>query len=299
MNAKGRPSLKAMLSEPDPVLMHAVYDGFTIKMVERYGYRAAFLSGAALSESRLGLPDVGLMGVEETLAACRHLTACSNVALLADGDTGNGNAVNVFHLVRAFENAGAAGVMIEDQEWPKRCGHMAGKSVIDADEMVQKVRAAVAARRNPEFVVKARTDAFATHGLADTVSRLKRYAEAGADLLLADAIASEDDIRAIVKAVAVPLCVNMGFGLRQRGTTPLVSVSRMKGLGVKAVMYGRMMSASALQGLKNTLEAFDRTRHDDKVTERSDLMFSFDELNDLMNLKSVRDLEKQFTSPAH
>jgi 2-methylisocitrate lyase-like PEP mutase family enzyme len=299
MNAEGRPSLKAMLSERDPVLLHAVYDGFTVKMVERYGYRAAFLSGAALSESRLGLPDVGLMGVEETLAACRHLTACSNVALLADGDTGNGNAVNVFHLVRAFEDAGAAGIMIEDQQWPKRCGHMAGKSVVDAEEMVQKVRAAVAARRNPEFVVKARTDAFATHGLDETVSRLRQYSEAGADLLLADAIASEDDIRAIVKSVPVPLCVNMGFGLRQRGTTPLMSINRMKELGVKAIMYGRMMSASALQGLKSSLEAFDRSRHEEKVVERPELMFSFDELNDLMNLKSIRDLEKQFTSPTH
>ena len=299
MKTQGRPSLKAMLSEPDPVLMHAVYDGFSIKMVERYGYRAAFLSGAALSESRLGLPDVGLMGVEETLAACRRLTACSNVALLADGDTGNGNAVNVFHLVRAFEDAGAAGIMIEDQEWPKRCGHMQGKSVIDADEMVQKVRAAVAARRNSEFVVKARTDAFATHGLEETVSRLKRYSEAGADLLLADAIASENDIRAIVKSVPVPLCVNMGFGLRQRGTTPLMSISQMNGLGVKAIMYGRMMSASALQGLKNSLEAFDRSRGEQKVTERPELMFSFDELNDLMDLKAIRDLEKQFTSPTN
>ena len=297
MNAKSRPSLKAMLSEADPVLMHAVYDGFTIKMVERYGYRAAFLSGAALSESRLGLPDVGLMGVEETLAACRHLTACSDVALLADGDTGNGNAVNVFHLVRAFEDAGAAGLMIEDQEWPKRCGHMAGKSVIDADEMAQKVRAAVAARRNPEFVVKARTDAFATHGLDETIRRLKLYSAAGADLLLADAIASESDIRAIVTAVPVPLCVNMGFGLRQRGTTPLMSISKMKELGVRAVMYGRMMSASALQGLKNSLDAFDRSRNDATVTERPELMFSFDELNDLMNLKSIRDLEKQFSAP--
>ncbi|MEI9805626.1 MAG: isocitrate lyase/PEP mutase family protein [Pseudolabrys sp.] len=166
--------------------------------------------------------------------------------MLADADTGFGNAVTVYHLTREFEDAGAAAIMIEDQVWPKRCGHMQGKSVIDADEMVQKVRAAAAARRNPEFVVKARTDAFTTHGLDEAIRRLNLYADAGADFLLADALAKEADIEAVVKAVKKPLCVNMGFGLRTRSTTQLISLKRMKEMGVRAVMYGRMLSASGL-----------------------------------------------------
>jgi len=278
------------------LLLHAVYDGFTVRMVERFGYPAAFLSGAALSESRLGFPDVGLMRVDETLAACRRLSTCSNMALLADADTGFGNAVTVYHLVREFEDAGAAGIMIEDQVWPKRCGHMQGKSVIDADEMVQKVRAAAAARRNPDFVVKARTDAFATHGLEEAIRRLNLYADAGADLLLADALAKESDIAAAARAVKKPLCVNMGFGLRQRSTTQLISVKRMKKMGVRAVMYGRMLSASALQGVNNSLEAFEKSRSEDVVTERPELLFSFEQLNELMDLRSITDLEKRFTT---
>lgn len=279
------------------MLLHAVYDGFSTRMVESFGYPAAFLSGAALSESRIGFPDVGLMRVDETLAACRRLSTCSNMALLADADTGFGNAVTVYHLTREFEDAGAAGLMIEDQVWPKRCGHMKGKSVIDADEMVQKVRAAAMARRNPNFVVKARTDAFATHGLEEAIRRLNLYADAGADLLLADALATESDIAAVAKAVKKPLCVNMGFGMRQRSTTQLISVKRMKELGVQAVMYGRMLSASALQGLKNSLEAFEKSRNEEVVTQRPDLLFSFEQLNELMGLASVTELETKFTTP--
>ena len=298
MPDRTRPNLKKLLAGPEPVLLHAVYDGFTVRMVERFGYRAAFLSGAALSESRLGFPDVGLMRADETIDACRRLSTCSNLAILADADTGFGNAVTVFHLVREFEDAGAAGIMIEDQVWPKRCGHMQGKSVVDADEMVQKVRAAVAGRRNPDFVVKARTDAFATHGLEEAIRRLNMYAEAGADLLLADALAKESDIAAVAKAVSVPLCVNMGFGLRTRSTTQLISLKRMKAMGVGAAMYGRMLSASALQGLKNSLEAFEQSRDEDVVTQRPELMFSFGELNELMDLQSINELEKRFVTPA-
>ena len=196
--------------------------------------------------------------------------------------------------MREFEDAGAAGIMIEDQVWPKRCGHMQGKSVVDADEMVQKVRAAVAARRNPDFVIKARTDAFATHGLEEAIRRLKLYTEAGADLLLADALASEADIAIVAKAVTAPLCVNMGFGIRQRSTTQLISVKRLKALGVPVVLYGRMLSASALQGLSNGLEAFAQSQKEDVVTERPELLFSFGALNELMDLQSINDLEKRF-----
>lgn len=292
-----RPDLKSLLNGPDPLLLHAVYDGFTTRMIEKFGYPAAFLSGAALSESRLGFPDVGLMRADETIDACRRLSTCSNVAILADADTGFGNAVTVYHLTREFEDAGAAGLMIEDQVWPKRCGHMKGKSVIDADEMVQKVRAAATARRNSNFVVKARTDAFGTHGLEEAIRRLNLYADAGADLLLADALAKESDIAAVAKAVKKPLCVNMGFGIRQRSTTQLISVNRMKALGVKAIMYGRMLSASALQGLQNSLEAFEKSRSEDVVTERPELLFSFEQLNDLMDLKSVNELEAKFATP--
>ncbi|MGH8617586.1 MAG: isocitrate lyase/PEP mutase family protein [Burkholderiales bacterium] len=285
--------LKALINAPELLMLHAVYDGFTVRLVEKFGYQAGFLSGAALSESNLGLPDVGLMGMEENLSACRRLAKCCNLALLADGDTGYGNAVNVYHMVQAFEEAGMGGIMIEDQQWPKRCGHMAGKSVVPAEELVEKIHAAIAARRDPNFVIKARTDSFGTHDIKEAIRRLNLYTEAGADLLLADALATEDDIRTVVKNVSAPLCVNMGFALRKRSTTALISARRMQDMGVAVVMYGRMLSASAIQGLTNALTAFEQSKNEDVVTERPELLVSFEELNDLMGLGDIRKLEQR------
>ncbi|HEY1328141.1 MAG TPA: isocitrate lyase/PEP mutase family protein, partial [Casimicrobiaceae bacterium] len=213
--------LKALIAAPEILVLPGVFDGFSTRLVQQAGYRAAFITGSGVSESRLGQPDVGLMGLEENVAAARAIVACSDLLLLADADTGYGNALNVYHTVRAFERAGVAGIMLEDQVWPKRCGHLRGKEVIGADEMVQKIRAAVDARADPDFVIKARTDVLATHGIDEAIARLDRYAQAGADLLFADAAMSVDDIAALARSVSKPLCVNMGFGIRRRSTTPL------------------------------------------------------------------------------
>jgi len=286
--------LKDLINAPELLMLHAVYDGYSVRLVEKFGYQAAFISGAALSESNLGWPDVGLMGLEENLSACRRLAGCCNLALLADGDTGYGNAVNVYHMVQGFEQAGVAGIMIEDQQWPKRCGHMQGKSVVDAEEMVEKLKAAAAARKDGDFVIKARTDAYATHGIGEAIRRLNLYAEAGADLIFADALATEEDIRTVLKNVSKPLCVNMGFAIRKRSTTALISAKRLQDMGVAVVMYGRMLGASAIQGLKNSLAAFEQSLKEDVVTERPELLVSFEELNELMGLGDVKKLEQQF-----
>jgi len=271
-----------------------VFDGFSTRLVERAGFQAAFVTGAGVSESRLGQPDVGLMGLEENVAACRALVACSSIPLLADGDTGYGNAVNVWHTVRAFERAGAAGVMIEDQMWPKRCGHMKGKEVISADEMIQKIRAAVDARRDPDFIIKSRTDVLATHGLDEAIRRLNAYADAGADLLFADAAMSVDTIRALAKGVKKPLSVNMGFGLRQRSTTPLLSAAQLHGLGVAVVIYPRMLTACAIRGMQTGLALLHESLQSGRVVDRPDALASFEELNDLVGMRDVQALEQKF-----
>jgi 2-methylisocitrate lyase-like PEP mutase family enzyme len=272
-----------------------VFDGYSARLVEQTGFPAGFISGAGLSEALLGQADVGLMGLETNVSACRALAACCNIPLLADGDTGYGNAVNVYHMVREFEQVGIAGLMIEDQTWPKRCGHMSGKAVVSAEEMVEKLHAAVAARRDRDFVVKARTDAFATHGIDEVIRRLNLYAEAGADLLFADALLSEADISAVARNVKKPLCVNMGFGIRARSTTPLLSAARLQELGVAAVIYPRLLTACAIQGMKNGLAALSEQLSTGKVVERTDYAVSFDELNDLVGLPDTRELEKRFS----
>src|SRR5438477_11651470 len=289
--------LRALIAAPEILVLPGVFDGFSARLVRHAGYGAAFITGSGVSESRLGQSDVGIMGMEENLAAARAIAACSNLLLLADADTGYGNPINVHHTVRAFERAGVAGLMLEDQVWPKRCGHLKGKEVISAEEMVQKIRAAAEARVDPDFVIKSRTDVLATHGLAEAIRRLNLYAEAGADLLFADAAMSVEDISAITKNVTKPLSVNMGFGIRQRSTTPLLSAKQLQDLGVSVVIYPRMLTACALMGMKHGLELVQQSLDSGKVVDRPDALVSFEELHEIMGMHEIEDLEQRFLTP--
>ncbi|MGH6861923.1 MAG: isocitrate lyase/PEP mutase family protein, partial [Phyllobacterium sp.] len=250
---------------------------------------------AGLSESNLGWADVGIMGYNENVRASGALAAISSIPLSADGDTGYGNALNVYFTVQGFERAGIACLLIEDQVWPKRCGHMEGKQVIPAEEHVEKIVAAVEARKDPSFMIKARTDATAIHGLGEAIRRLNLYAEAGADLLFADALLTAEDIATVVRNVSKPLSVNMGFGIRDRPTTPLLSARQLEDMGVKAVSYPRMLTAAAIQGMKNALDIFGQSIEEGRVINRPDLLVPFDELNDLMGLTQLGELQKTFT----
>ena len=289
--------LRALIEAPEILVLPGVFDGFSTRLVSKLGYTAAFISGSGVSESRLGQPDVGLMGLEDNLAAARAMAACSDLLLLADGDTGYGNALNAFHTVRAFERAGVAGLMLEDQVWPKRCGHLKGKEVISAEEMVQKIRAAAEARADPDFVIKSRTDVLATHGVPEAIRRLNLYAEAGADLLFADAAMSIDDIGTIAKNVHKPLSVNMGFGIRQRSTTPLLSAKQLQDLGVSVVIYPRLLTACALMGMKRGLELLQQSLDSGKIVDRPDALVSFEELHDIMGMAEIEDMEQRFLTP--
>jgi 2-methylisocitrate lyase-like PEP mutase family enzyme len=290
----GAQALRALIEAPEIVVMPGIFDGFSARLVESRGFKAGFITGSGLSESRLGLADVGLMGLEENLSASRMIAARCALPLIADCDTGYGNAVNVWHMVRAFEQAGVAGLMIEDQVWPKRCGHMKGKEVIGADEMAEKIRAAADARRDPSFVIKARTDAYATHGLAEAIRRLNLYAEAGADLLFADAVLREEDIGTAARNLAKPMSVNMGFGIRSRSTTPLISARRLQELGVAAVIYPRLLTSCAIQGMVNGLDALEADLRDGVATDRPALAVSFEVLNELVGLPEAQALEQKF-----
>jgi 2-methylisocitrate lyase-like PEP mutase family enzyme len=293
---KATTRLRSLINSPEILAMPGVFDGYSARMLEQAGFPAGFISGAGLSEALLGQADVGLMGLETNLQACRALASCCTIPLLADADTGYGNALNVFHLVRDFERAGLAGIMLEDQTWPKRCGHMSGKSVVSAEEMVEKLRAACDARNDKDFIIKSRTDAFATHGIDEVIRRLNLYAEAGADLLFADALLSDEDIARVARNVAKPLCVNMGFGIRSRSTTPLLSAARLQELGVSVVIYPRLLTACAIQGMKNGLAAISEQLRTGKVVERADYAVSFEELNSLVGLAETRELEQRFAA---
>jgi 2-methylisocitrate lyase-like PEP mutase family enzyme len=286
-------TLRDLINAPEILVMPGVFDGFSARLLQISGFAAGFISGAGISEAGLGWADQGVMGLEENLRACRAFAACCELPLMADGDTGYGNAVNVHFTMRAFEQAGLAGLMIEDQVWPKRCGHMKGKEVISAEEGAEKIRAAAEARINSEMVIMSRTDALATHGIAEVIRRLNLYAEMGADLLFADAVLTTEHISTVVRNVSKPVCVNMGFGIRRRSTTPLLSARQLQDLGVAAVIYPRLLTAASVQGMKNALVALGESLRTGEIVDRPDLLVSFEELNDLVGIAELERLEQR------
>jgi 2-methylisocitrate lyase-like PEP mutase family enzyme len=275
-------------------VLPGVYDGFSARLIERAGFDAAFITGSGISESRLGQPDVGLAGLAEQVDAARQIAACVGLPLIADADTGYGNAVNVYYTTQAFEQAGVAGMMIEDQTWPKRCGHLAGKELISAAEMVGKVSAAVDARRDDEFVIMARTDAAASLGVDGAIERANLYAEAGADLLFADALLSAEDIALFAAEVDGAVAVNMGFAIRRRTTTPLLSASALQELGVALMIAPRMLTSAAALGMQRALEALLESMRTGEVVDRPELLLSFEELHELMGFGDIQELERRF-----
>ena len=295
MASKGA-QFRTLLKEPGILITPGVFDGYSTRLVEAAGFKMGAISGAGVSESRLGWADRGVMTFEVNLDNARRLADCCDKLLLrADADTGYGNAMNVHFVVRAFEKAGMAALMFEDQVWPKRCGHMRGKSCIPADEMVQKVKAAVDARRDHDFVIVSRTDAAGPLGVNEAIDRLNKYAEAGADCMYADALMSKEDIAKVAKNVPRPLIVNMGLGLRSRNTTPLMTPKELEAVGVKVVSYPRMLSTAALKGMMNALDVYkSEVMGKNLVVNRPDLCAGFEELNELMGMKALDEIESKF-----
>ena len=209
------------------VVSPGVYDGLSARMVEKMGFKAAATGGSGFSNARLSQPDIGLLTLMENVDACRHLARTLSIPLMADAETGYGNPVTVFHAVEYFEEAGVVGMNIEDQVSPKRCGHMQGKELISAQEMAKKVEAAVKAKKDPDFIINARTDAIAIEGLDKAIERARLYIAAGADMVFPDAVDSEEQIKRFVDAVDAPVSINIGFGIRSRPTTPLIPVKRL------------------------------------------------------------------------
>ncbi len=293
MKSKGR-RFRELLAAPEIAVAPGVYDGFSARIVAQAGFKAATITGAGVSESKLGWADKGVMGFHENLHACRAIAACVDLPMRADADTGYGNAVNVHFTVRGFEDAGLASVMIEDQVWPKRCGHMAGKDIIPAAEMAQKIRAAADARRDPDFVIMARTDAAAITGVDDVIERLNMYAEAGADALYADALLSAADIERVARSVPRPYICNMGFGLQPRSTTPLLTAKQLQDMGVAMVTYPRMLTSAAVRGMLNALAAFKEGMFDDVPRPRPELQVDFAALSKLMGLPELDAMEQRY-----
>jgi len=215
-----------------------------------------------------------------------------SIPVTADADTGYGNPMNVHYTVQMFEETGVAGINIEDQVHPKRCGHMPGKEVIPLVEGVKKIEAACLARRDDAFAIIARTDALAVEGVEGMLRRARAYAEAGADMIFADAIRSEDQIKRLVD-VGVPVTVNMGFGIRARPTTPLMSIKRLAEIGVRRVSLPRMLPAAAIHGMMRALDAMKEVIASGEPADRPDLLVDLETIMKLMDYDDMRALERR------
>lgn len=240
--------LRRELGRPGIVLTPGVYDVISALLVQSMGFKAAYVSGAAVTAS-LGLPDLGVVTMDEMVRVVSYIANAVDIPLIVDIDTGYGEALNVVRAVGAFERAGAAGVQIEDQVLPKKCGHLSGKQVVPPDEMAKKIRAAAEARRNPDFVIVARTDARGVTGFEDAVERAKIYLEAGADVIFPEALESEEEFAEFAKRIKAPLLANM----TEFGKSPLIPAKRLEEFGYKFVIFPVTLLRMALGAMREAL----------------------------------------------
>lgn len=280
--------LKQLILDPETLLMPGVYDCVSAKIAEQCGIKAVQVSGFALAGSYLGVPDVGIMTKSQMVELVRNICGSVNIPVMADGDTGFGNAVNLYYAVREFEAAGAAGINLEDQVFPKRCGHMNGKQIIPFEEAVKKIEAAAAARTDPDFVINARTDAVAVAGVDEAIRRGNAFAKAGATMIFVEAPTSADEIKRVIQSIDAPVSINMIYA--PGGKTPPIPIKTLQEWGAARVSVPVMPLLSACRALQRCFTALLA----DGAMEQQDEIFTFSEFTDLIGLPAVRELEQRF-----
>jgi carboxyvinyl-carboxyphosphonate phosphorylmutase len=280
--------LRELLAGPEIVLAPGAYDCLSARLIEAAGFPAVYMTGFGTAASYLGRPDVGLLGLSEMVDQARRIVQAVQAPVIADADTGYGNPINVIRTVQAYESAGVAGIHIEDQVAPKKCGHMEGKQLIPAVEMVDKVRAAVAARTSPDFAIIARTDARAVEGVERALERGERYRQAGADILFVEAPESEEEIETIAEAFqGVPLLFNWAEG----GKTPPVPLARLRELGFRIVIFPISAVLAAARAVADALTAIKR---DGTPLTAMSRMVPFGEFINFLGVQEIRELEQRF-----
>jgi methylisocitrate lyase len=282
-----RKRLRELLARNSLLIAPGAFDGLSARLVEQAGFEAVYLSGGAVARSA-GFPDLGLMSMAEVIERAREVTAAVKIPVIADADTGYGNAVSVVRTVREFERAGVAAIHIEDQVTPKRCGHLEGKEVIAQGEMEDKIRAALEARSDPDFILIARTDARAVKGLDEAIARGRAFVKLGADAAFIEAAESEAELETIARELKdVRLIVNMTKG----GKTPLLPAERLETMGYRVAIFPSDTQRAAIHAMKETLAALKR----DGSTEAMDkTMVSFKERDRIAGLEEWERMEKRY-----
>jgi 2,3-dimethylmalate lyase len=288
-SGRDRSSLPDLLGGGEMVLAPGCYDALGARLVEEAGFPAAYMTGFGTAASRLGRPDVGLLTLTEMADNARRIAHAVEIPVIADADTGYGNPINVIRTVQEYEAAGIAAIHIEDQVMPKKCGHMEGKELIAAGEMVAKVEAAVAARQSPSFLIIARTDARAPEGLDAAIERARAYRQAGADVLFIEAPQSVAEIETIASTFEdVPLLFNYAEG----GKTPPVSHAQLRRLGFSIVIFPISTLLTATAAIRAALA---QIKADGTPIELLDGMLPFNDFLDFIGMPEIRELEERFT----
>jgi 2,3-dimethylmalate lyase len=279
-----------LIHDPAILQMPCCHDGLSARVLEQAGFKAMGAAGYGLSGSLLGMPDISVLMGSEMITQYRNICATVNIPVLVDIDTGFGDVNNVIRTVQDCEKAGVAGLFIEDQTYPKRCGHMGGKNVIAVEEYLPKLKAALWAREDPDFVIMARTDAYAVHGLDEAVRRARIYAQTGADMVFVEAVHTTGDMKIVNQALAeakTPSFANMIEG----GRSPLLSAPELQELGYSVVAYpcgSVFVALKALQDWARHLKEYGGT------ADYLDHMLSFDEYFEFIGARAIREREKQF-----
>jgi 2-methylisocitrate lyase-like PEP mutase family enzyme len=284
-----RASLSHAQSSKEALTLPGAYDALSARLIQAEGFSAVYITGAGLANSMLGVPDIGLVTVTELRDHVARIAETVDIPLVVDGDTGFGNAVNTYRTVRLLERAGASAIQIEDQVFPKKCGHFAGKAVISADEMTQKIHAAVDARQNDETVIIARTDARAVSSLDEAFERAERYREAGADVLFVEAPESRDELRTIGGRFNVPLVANMVEG----GKTPLCTVDELSEMGFSIVLFANAALRVSQRAIYEMLKELKETG---STNAKLDVMASWEERQNIVDKPFYDKLERKYST---
>lgn len=281
-------TLKALINDPSkPLVIPGVYDAIGAKIAQKVGFEAMFQTGYGTSATLFGMPDYGFIGSTETVENARRICRAVSVPVIVDSDTGYGNALSVWKLVNELQAAGAKGIFLEDQRWPKRCGHMAGKEVIEKEEYAEKLQAAIDAKKSKDFIIVARTDARATRGLDEAIERAKYYKKIGADAVFVEAPKSIDEMKKIGKSINAPLVANMIEG----GATPISSAKELHKMGFKIILYPlSVLYANTFASLQILKEL----RRSGTTTKLRKNVVSFDEFNEIVELSKFRKLELRY-----
>jgi 2,3-dimethylmalate lyase len=281
--------LRQLLAQPSSICAVGCYDALTAKMIEQANFPVAYISGASVSMSLLGKPDLGLASYGEIFRQVQRIAQATTIPIILDADTGYGNFLNARRAFAEYEQIGIAGIQIEDQIFPKRCGHLEGTQVVETEEMVTKIKAVLDVRQNPDTVLIARTDARQSLDLAEAIKRANLYAEAGADVIFVEGMHGVEECEVVAKQVVAPLIVNTGG----RGLTPKLSLSEFEKIGFKIVLHPGIMQRAATFAMREMLADLQKNGN---LTKTKTGQMDFDEWFELVGLSQYQEIEKKYST---